>query len=88
VWILLTNIRWKDPRIKTQFKEALKWRILLKNTKWKDSSLGKWKKEEEKVQDGRTQVLANEGHSKEGGGPLRGGEQIKRRFGYGGNGDI
>jgi hypothetical protein len=47
----------------------------------------KKKKEKKKVQDGRTQVLANEAHSKES-GPLRGGEQINRRFGYGGNGDI
>jgi hypothetical protein len=43
--------------------------------------------EKKKVQDGRTQVLANEGASQEA-GPLKGGEQINRRFGYGGNGDI
>jgi len=42
---------------------------------------------QKKKQNERTQVLANEGSSNEG-GSLREGEQINTRFGYGGNGGI
>jgi hypothetical protein len=78
----------KGPKDKDTIQRSTQVKDTPQNTKMERLKSWEMKKKRKKVQDGRTQVLANEGHSKEGGGPLRGGEQIKRRFGYGGNGDI